>query len=71
MRTHYNNGDEISLQHCGCDRCSPSMVNGHLHHEAGCPEAWRDYERECEECGSSFYPATKAHVFCSESCAAR
>ena len=42
MRTHYKNGDEISLVHGGCDGCSPSSVNGVICHEHGCPDAWKD-----------------------------
>ena len=44
MREHYNNGDPIDLKHNGCDGCSPSMINGVLVHERGCPDAWRDAE---------------------------
>lgn len=44
MRTHYLNGDEIGLQHTGCDGCSPSMIQGVLCHETGCPYAWKDDE---------------------------
>jgi hypothetical protein len=46
MRTHYRNGDEIGLQYCGCDGCSPCMVDGVLCHEHGCPDAWRDYPQQ-------------------------
>ena len=56
-RTHYANGDEITLA-CGCDGCNPSMVNGVLCHEHGCPEAWRDVAKECDECGGEFYAET-------------
>ncbi len=42
MRTHYNNGDEIELKHCGCDGCNPCMINGVLCHERSCPYAWKD-----------------------------
>lgn len=69
MRTHYRNGDEISLQGNGCDGCSPSMINGHLCHEQGCPEAWKDHKTECKECGCEFAPEEKGQAFCSEHCA--
>jgi hypothetical protein len=68
MRTHYNNEDEISLTECGCDGCSPSMIDGVLCHEHGCPDAWRDYERECGECGGGFYPELHEQEFCSDTC---
>jgi hypothetical protein len=41
-REYYNNGDAIALTNTGCDGCTPSVINGVLCHEAGCPEAWRD-----------------------------
>ena len=69
MRVHYNNGDDINLQACGCDGCNPSMINGHLCHEPSCPDAWRDYIRECEWCGSDFEPQTYDQVYCSDDCA--
>lgn len=62
-RTHYRNGDEISLS-CGCDGCSPSMINGTLCHEHGCSEAWRDYRVECFECGDMFFPESRDHRIC-------
>jgi len=49
MRKNYNNGDEISLKQNGCDGCSPSMINGVLCHETGCPDAWRDKDIEIED----------------------
>lgn len=53
-RTHYRNGDEITL-HCGCNDCSPNMINGVLCHEPSCPSAWKDEKVECSECGSVFF----------------
>ena len=68
MRTHYFNGDEITLKATGCDGCNPSMVNGVLCHESGCPDAWRDSERECVWCGYLFSPSESTERFCSGSC---
>jgi hypothetical protein len=68
MRTNYANGDEIGLA-CGCDGCNPSMVNGTLCHERGCPDAWRDRENECKECGCDFRPTERGQWYC-EQCAA-
>ena len=53
-RTHYRNGDEITLA-CGCNDCSPSCINGVLCHETGCPSAWKDEAKTCDECGQKFY----------------
>jgi hypothetical protein len=68
MRTHYKNGDEVGLTACGCDGCSPSMVNGVLCHEQGCPDAWKDKMRKCLECGCSFYPTSREQLLCDPSC---
>ena len=63
-RAQYNNGDEISLQANGCDGCSPDVINGVFCHETGCPDAWRDYEIECRECGFDFQPEERDQVLC-------
>lgn len=68
MRTHYKNGDDIALTHNGCDGCTPVMINGVLVHERGCPDAWRDEERECRWCGEMFYPRDEEQTCCSEDC---
>jgi hypothetical protein len=66
MRDHYRNGDEISLRECGCDGCSPAVINGVLCHEAGCPESWRDYTKECCECGCEFYADVRWQSICDD-----
>jgi len=53
-RTHYRNGDEITLA-CGCNDCSPSCINGVLSHETGCPSAWKDEPKQCTECDQPIY----------------
>lgn len=68
MRTHYRNGDTITLQHNGCDGCSPSTINGRLVHETGCPDAWKDRAVECAECGCEFLPEEKGQRLCSAEC---
>jgi len=68
MRLHYRNGDAIDLTTIGCDGCNPSMINGILCHERGCPEQWRDNKRECVWCGSSFYPESRDAKFCDIDC---
>lgn len=60
-RTAYRNGDEITLKQTGCDSCSPANINGILCHEAGCPDAWKDYIIECFQCGCEFYPIDKPY----------
>jgi len=67
-RTQYNNGDEITLTECGCDGCSPSIINGVLCHETGCPDSWRDDSNSCEWCGQSFFAQERGQEFCDEEC---
>lgn len=62
-RKRYRNGDEITLP-CGCNSCTPSRINGIICHEIGCPDAWRDYKRECFECGKEFYPEERRQENC-------
>ena len=52
-----------------CTSCEATMINGVYCHELGCPEAWRDYVRECGWCGSEFKPESKDQLFCEDSCA--
>jgi len=51
-----------------CDSCNVMIINGVVCHEAGCPDAWRDEERECQWCGQKFIPEDKHQRCCSESC---
>jgi hypothetical protein len=44
------------------------MINKVLCHEHGCPDAWKDYDRECKWCGNKFTPEEKGQNFCDESC---
>ncbi len=52
-----------------CPSCEALMINGVFCHETGCPDAWKDYRRDCRECGISFKPETRNQVFCDEACA--
>lgn len=52
----------------GCDQCELLRINGVVCHETGCPNAWRDEERECEWCGTKFKPEEKHQDCCSEEC---
>ena len=52
-----------------CDSCEVLYINGVKCHEHGCPEAWKDYNREYKWCGSEFSPDTVNQVFCDNECA--
>ena len=62
-RDHYRNGETIHLPG-GCDSCQPSRIQGKLCHEHGCPDAWKDYERECFQCGCEFIPEDRYQSHC-------
>jgi len=51
-----------------CSSCEVLTINGVLCHELGCPDAWRDYTRECKWCGTEFTPEDKHQDCCSHSC---
>ncbi len=51
-----------------CDSCEALMINGIYCHETGCPDAWKDYKRECKWCGQEFMPDEEHHEFCSVGC---
>lgn len=51
-----------------CDSCEVIYINGHKCHETGCPEAWKDYDRECTWCGNKFKPETCYQKCCSPDC---
>ena len=69
-RESYRNGDKIRLTECGCDGCSPAVINGILCHETGCPDAWRDNSIECHECGCDFIRSEKTESLCPDCAAA-
>lgn len=52
-----------------CDQCEILYINNIKCHEHGCPDAWKDYLRECEWCSADFKPETCDQVYCSDSCA--
>ena len=64
MRTQYNNGDPIDLG--SCNGCAPATINGVFCHELGCPDAWRDYTKECGECGCDFMPEDRYQTVCND-----
>lgn len=62
----YRNGDPRRMPEQRCDSCSPSAINGVLCHEQGCPDAWRDYSFECDECGCDFYRSEQFERLCRD-----
>ena len=56
----------LALTHT-CDSCNVANINGVRCHEHGCPDAWRDYLRECGECGCDYRPEDRYQRLC-ESC---
>lgn len=51
-----------------CDRCQVLRIQGVRCHEAGCPAAFRDEQRECDWCGAEFQPESARQKCCSEDC---
>jgi len=51
-----------------CNSCNIVSINGMACHEIGCPDAWKDYARDCKECGLSFTPETSQQICCDEDC---
>jgi len=51
-----------------CKSCEVLYINGVKCHETGCPDAWKDYERECLWCGQKFKPEERYQECCSHSC---
>lgn len=51
-----------------CSSCELLRINGVVTHETGCPEAWKDYDRECKWCGQSFKPEERFQDCCSHTC---
>ena len=52
-----------------CEQCEVLNINGINCHERGCPDAWKDYDRDCKWCGSEFIPEDQDQEFCCEDCA--
>lgn len=52
-----------------CDSCAVLVINNVICHEFGCPDKWRDEQRECNWCGAEFTPEDSDQSFCEESCA--
>jgi len=51
-----------------CTSCQLVRINGVVCHETGCSVAWRDYKRECKNCGRSFKPKERNQVCCGVRC---
>jgi len=52
-----------------CESCEVLNINGVNCHETGCPDAWKDRQVECSECGQEFIPEFKGQKTCSQECA--
>jgi hypothetical protein len=48
--------------------CEVLNINGINCHESGCPDAWKDYKKECAWCGQEFTPENDWQKCCSEDC---
>ncbi len=51
-----------------CPSCQLLRINGVACHESGCPDAWQDTTRDCEECGGTFEPEERGQRFCGTAC---
>ncbi len=51
-----------------CEACAVMYINGHRCHETGCPDAWKDSQPECQECGSVFTPDDRYQTCCDADC---
>ena len=51
-----------------CNSCEVVVVNNHICHEIGCPDAWQDEIRECKFCGIKFKPEERYQTCCGEDC---
>ena len=51
-----------------CPSCELLTINGVVCHETGCPEAWKDYSRECKWCGGDFIPEERLQDCCCDEC---
>ena len=50
----------------GCQSCEVLCINGVNCHEHGCPDKWKDEERECMECGQKFKPERFEQMECKD-----
>jgi len=51
-----------------CPSCEILYINGVRTHETGCPDAWKDKIRECNECGQKFKPKEPYQDCCGHTC---
>ena len=51
-----------------CDSCEVLNINGVNCHEIGCPDSWRDYDKDCMWCGTQFSPEYKEQECCCQEC---
>lgn len=53
-----------------CTSCEALRVDGILHHEISCPDAWKNTVKKCKWCGSEFKPIHSGQVCCDDECEA-
>jgi len=51
-----------------CKTCELIVINNVSCHETGCPDAWKDYLKECDWCGNQFQPDYEQQNCCGEDC---
>lgn len=49
-----------------CQSCASVTINGIPCHESGCPDAWRDRENQCRQCGNDFLPEEHHQSMCAD-----
>lgn len=49
-----------------CQSCELLRINGVVCHEIGCPDAWKDHERDCFVCGCDFRPESRFQSVCQD-----
>jgi hypothetical protein len=49
-----------------CQSCELLRINGVVCHETGCPDAWKDYDIPCFQCGCDFRPEERGQRLCPD-----
>lgn len=68
IRTHYENGVEITCVANGCDSCEAEELHNVVYHEIGCENSWQDNPSFCPACGYQFYATVKDQFICNDCC---
>lgn len=51
-----------------CNSCEVMSINGTNCHEIGCPDAYKDYPKDCYWCGQAFKPEYERQEYCCDEC---